>query len=263
MSHIIQSLWIGDDFSKMEQLCTKSFIDNGHEYHLYIYGDVKNIPEGIIVKDGNEIIPEDQIFRYKNGSLSAFSNLFRFALLYKKGGYWVDTDLICTRYFVFKEPFVFTSEPVFGSERINAGLIKMPKNSEEAKDAFLIQIENKKKIVTGQMTWGGGPTCVKYLVNKYKLQKYVLPWQGICTCDAYFFMTLLDPNIKKNQWFFSSKTKTKRQMPSYIIDNVKDIPNNTVGIHLWNEMWRQKNIDKNSSFHPNSIYELYKKKHNI
>ena len=66
-----------------------------------------------------------------------------------------------------------------------------------------------------------------------------------------------------NQWFFSSKTKTKRQMPSYIIDNTKDIPNNTVGIHLWNEMWRKSKLDKNGKFHPDSIYEQYKKKHNI
>ena len=88
MSNIIQSLWIGDELSNMEQLSAKSFIDHGHTYHLYTYGDVKNIPEGVIVKDGNEILLESEIFRYKNGSVSAFSNLFRFALLYKKGGCW-------------------------------------------------------------------------------------------------------------------------------------------------------------------------------
>ena len=81
MSNIIQSLWIGDSLSKMEQLCVKSFVDNGHTYHLYTYGNVANIPEGVIVKDGNEIVPENQIFRYKNGSLSAFSNLFRLSFL--------------------------------------------------------------------------------------------------------------------------------------------------------------------------------------
>jgi hypothetical protein len=49
--------------SKMEQLCVKSFIDHNLEYHLYTYGEVKNIPEGVIVKDGNEILPASyQIF---------------------------------------------------------------------------------------------------------------------------------------------------------------------------------------------------------
>lgn len=253
MSHIIQSLWIGDSLSKSEQLCVKSFVDNGHEFHLYIYGDVKNIPEGVIVKDGNEIVSEKQIFRYKNGSLSAFSNLFRFALLYRKGGYWADADLVCTRHFVFNEPFVFSSEPVRGETKINAGLIKMPKDSKEALDAFTIQIENKKKILSGEMEWGGGPTTVKYLVEKYKLQKYVLPWQGICTCDYDMFPSLITPDFKKNN----------PKLCSYVIDNIKDIPDNMVGIHLWNEMWRRNNLDKNGSYHPDSIYEQLKKKHNI
>lgn len=253
MSHIIQSLWIGDSLSKSEQLCVKSFVDNGHEYHLYTYGDVKNIPEGVIVKDGNEIVSEKQIFRYKNGSLSAFSNLFRFALLYRKGGYWADADLICTRHFVFNEPFVFSSEPVRGETKINAGLIKMPKDSKEALDAVQMQIENKKKILSGEMQWGGGPTTVKYLVEKYKLQKYVLPWQGICTCDYDMFHSLITPDFKKNN----------PKLCSYVIDNIKDIPDNMVGIHLWNEMWRRYNLDKNATYHPNSIYEKFKKKHNI
>ena len=77
MSNIIQGLWIGKSLSKMEQLSIKSFLDNGHEYHLYTYSDVKNIPKGTVIKDGNEIITENQIFTYKNGSYSAFSNLFR------------------------------------------------------------------------------------------------------------------------------------------------------------------------------------------
>ena len=63
MSNIIQSLWIGEALSKMEQLSIKSFRDFGHEYHLYTYGTVKNIPEGTVVKDGNEIVPASARFR--------------------------------------------------------------------------------------------------------------------------------------------------------------------------------------------------------
>ena len=42
MSNIIQSLWIGEELSVMEQLCLSSFVKNGHEVHLYTYEDVKN-----------------------------------------------------------------------------------------------------------------------------------------------------------------------------------------------------------------------------
>ena len=93
----VQSLWIGGDLSTMERLSAQSFIKQGEEYHLYTYGDVGNIPPGVVVCDANEILDESEIFTYKNGSYSAFSNLFRFTLLEKCGGYWADTDLICVR----------------------------------------------------------------------------------------------------------------------------------------------------------------------
>ena len=56
MSNIMQSLWIGPKLSNMEKLSMQSFIDNGHEYHLYTYGEVDGIPDGVIIKDGNEIL---------------------------------------------------------------------------------------------------------------------------------------------------------------------------------------------------------------
>ena len=71
---IVQSLWIGGKLSNMEILSIKSFLDNGNEYHLYIYGKVENIPKGTIVKNGEDIISKDYIFKYSNGSLAAFSN---------------------------------------------------------------------------------------------------------------------------------------------------------------------------------------------
>ena len=108
---IIQCLWIGGPLSKMEQLCLKSFIDNQHVVHLYTYGEVENIPEGVIIKDGNEIVSEDKIFKYKNGSYSAFSNYFRFHLLYKMGGYWADADLLCVKPFYLDQDIVIAGEP--------------------------------------------------------------------------------------------------------------------------------------------------------
>ena len=175
MSHIIQSLWIGNSLSKMEQLCAKSFVDNGHEYHLYTYGDVKNIPEGVIVKDGNEIVDKGEIFRYKNGSLSAFSNYFRFHLLHKKGGYWVDADVLCVKPFKFDKDIVFVSEPIgqhYQSSLPTSCIIKLPKNSEITKEAIKMQKEHKKLILDGTLGWGSGPKTISHVVDKFHLEKY-------------------------------------------------------------------------------------------
>ena len=250
MSHIIQSLWIGERLTKMEQLSIKSFVENGHEYHLYTYGDVKGIPEGTTVKDGNEILDKSEIYYYKNGSVSAFSNLFRFTLLYKKGGYWADTDLVCVRPFKLEQDFVISSEPMtdYSGLNINAGLLKFPKGSKEALEGVVYQRQIKEDILSGKIEWSGGPLCVRKIVEKYKLEKHVLPWQSICNSSYEHLPSILNPEYKPH--------------PS-VISKIENIPENMLCIHLWNELWRRNKLDKNATYHPDSIYEHLKKKHNL
>ena len=103
---VVQGLWIGSNLELMEQLSIKSFLANGHHYHLYVYEPVKNVPKGVMVQDANAVIPSREIFAYANGpgrgSVSAFSNIFRYQLLYEKGGWWADLDVVCLRPFDFK-----------------------------------------------------------------------------------------------------------------------------------------------------------------
>ena len=91
-SEIIQSLWIGPRLSNMEHLCIKSFIDFGHEFHLYTYDKVDNIPEGVIVKDGISIIisgtggepydePQINLASMKDCQLDFFSPSLGFSIL--------------------------------------------------------------------------------------------------------------------------------------------------------------------------------------
>ena len=110
----IQGLWIGPELSVMEQLCISSFLAHGHEFHLYVYADVRNVPSGTVVRDGNDILHESFIFRYReNGSLAGFANYFRYDLLLRRGGWWVDLDVVCLR------PFQFQSAHVLGHERLD------------------------------------------------------------------------------------------------------------------------------------------------
>jgi len=95
-----QSFWFGDALSPYEQLAMKSFIDRGHRYTLYAY-QALDVPRGVELCDAGEILPRDRVFHYGEragagrGSVSAFSNLFRYALLRRHGGWWVDTDVVC------------------------------------------------------------------------------------------------------------------------------------------------------------------------
>ncbi|MEO0773119.1 MAG: hypothetical protein AAFZ04_08055 [Pseudomonadota bacterium] len=102
---VAQSLWVGKRLRWTEQLSIQSFLDNGWRYQLYVYDMPENVPDGVEVLDATCILPEACVFRetasslLHQGSLGAFSDWFRYQLLVKKGGLWVDTDVINLRPF--------------------------------------------------------------------------------------------------------------------------------------------------------------------
>lgn len=242
--NIIQSLWVGCDLTLMEITCINSFIENGHEFHLYTYGNIQNIPWNCIIKDANEIIPQSKIFYHTEsagngkGSLGAFSDIFRYKLIYDRGNYWVDMDMICTKHFDFNQPYVFSSEIKYidGKEIgqiINAGIIKAPKKSEFAKYCYQTCLSRD---VTN-IKWGEiGPALVRDAIFKFRLQQYVQPYDAFCPISYFHMDHITEPHKFKN------------------------ISNNTFSIHLWNEFWRRFGLDKNIP-KKQSLYDRFVKKY--
>ena len=108
-----------------------SFLANGHEYHLYVYEEIENAPQGTVLKAADEILPESMIFQYRSHpSHAGFSNFFRYKLLLSRGGWWVDTDVVCLKPFAFGDPYVFASERVGGHEVPTTAVLKAPPGSE-------------------------------------------------------------------------------------------------------------------------------------
>ena len=56
-----------------------------------------NIPEGVIIGDANEILDKKYIFKHWSGNYATFADIFRYKLLYERGDWWVDLDLICLK----------------------------------------------------------------------------------------------------------------------------------------------------------------------
>ena len=222
---IVQAMWIGQQLSLLEQTCILSFIKNGHEFHLYTYGEVKGIPEECVVIDGNTIIPESEIFYYSSqqslsGSRSpaAFSNMFRYKLMYDKGGYWVDMDMICIRPFDFTDEYIFSTEFGPNGQTINAGVMKCPPKSDFAFYCYNICVNKDKEL----LKWGEiGPSLVREGVNRFRLYKYVKPWHTFCPINFNMINLFLDPYDLKfdKRWY---------------------------GIHLWNEIWKKQGLSKNN-----------------
>lgn len=117
-NRIVHGLWIGP-LSRLERLTLHSFSVKEHEFHLWRYEHTpERFPRNVVVRDANEILPRDKVFRKREadselglgeGSYATFSDLFRSMLLYKLGGIWVDMDVLCLRPFDFEQPYVFRS----------------------------------------------------------------------------------------------------------------------------------------------------------
>ena len=54
------------NLSTLQIISINSWIKNGFEFNLYTYQDVNNVPSDVNLKDPNDIIHEDKIFRYKD-----------------------------------------------------------------------------------------------------------------------------------------------------------------------------------------------------
>jgi len=130
----IGALWIGGSLTWLEQLCLKSFVDQGHPTFLYTYGEVKGVPEGVQIRDGNEILTTDRFITHgRTGSVALFSDLFRFHLIAKDPEIiYVDTDVYSVRPFPGNESHIFGYEYYVEEKKkgqVNGAILRMPQDS--------------------------------------------------------------------------------------------------------------------------------------
>lgn len=233
-NRIIQGMWIGAELSVMERLSISSFMHNGHEYHLYVYDEVKNIPAGAIVRDATEILPASNIFQYKHfPTYAGFANFFRYKLLLERGGWWVDMDTICLKPFDFPSEHVFAAEEVDGLEVITSGIIKAPAESPAMAYAWEVcQSKNPE-----QLRWGEtGPKLMGEAVRKFSLERYGKPFQVFCPLGYSEWRKVLEPDASA-------------------------LDERSYAIHLWNEMWRAAGQDKNARYPETCLYEQLKSRY--
>jgi hypothetical protein len=232
---VIQSLWIGDSLSAMEQLSIASFIANGHEYHLYTYGPVRDVPVQAVIQDAEAILPRSRAFQYsKHATWSGFANFFRYKLLLDRGGWWADTDLVCLRPFDFSDDYVFSSEFSVGREMVNIGAIRAPAQSEIMSYMWdVCQMKDPAKLVWGET----GPALMQQAVDRFSMHRFVKSWRTFCPVGFREWTKLLDPDP-----------------PGFAISE-------TAAVHLWHEMWRATGQNKNAHYHPDCLYEELRRRY--
>ena len=186
----LNTLWVGDHLGYLEQLCLVSATAVGHPVTLYTYtpDNLKGVPDGIEIRDAREVMPKQKLVTYADsGSFALGSNFFRYELLAKDLGYWIDADIYLLKPLNFKEQYVFGWEH---ENTINNAVLFLPSDSDMARDLFEIPLSNQrppwfgprrslayfwKRIMKGpprveEFPWGTfGPQMVDYLAKKHKV----------------------------------------------------------------------------------------------
>ena len=97
---VVRMFWYGSTLSPYERLSIASFLKHGHHVEVFSYSEL-NLPEGAVRVDAATVLPESEVFAYRRGagkgSVSAFSNMFRYKMLHELGGLWADCDVLCLR----------------------------------------------------------------------------------------------------------------------------------------------------------------------
>ncbi|RZJ89170.1 MAG: hypothetical protein EOO20_11675 [Chryseobacterium sp.] len=238
---IVNSLWISDSIGLIQKICYNSYYEKKHLVHLYSYGTIDNLPSHVILKDANKIIPEKMIFKDFRNSYATFSDWFRIKLLYDLGGWWVDSDTVCIRPFVIDDEYVFATEVVDASGKVEIcnAVIKMPKHSGIG-NAILRDIETTlEKKTHNSIFWTEiGAQLISANINEFGLTDFITAPEVFCPINYFDFKS-----------FFS--------------DDNFEISSETYGVHLWNKMWEWDEIDPSKSFSKQTFFENLKSKYDL
>ncbi|MCB9204936.1 MAG: hypothetical protein H6603_08170 [Flavobacteriales bacterium] len=237
-NRIVNGLWIGPRLSLLERLTIKSFVDNGHEFRLWCYGKLEeDVPNGSFLMNANDILDESRVFRYRNrnqfghgkGSVSGFSDIFRYKLLHDLGGWWVDMDVTCLKPLDFSAPYYFRAHhelPLVGN------VMKAPKGCTLMQHCF----EQASAGVTENNTdWHKPITILAENVETLKLKEHVQ-----------------SEHSTTDQWDVLRR---------YLYTN-EPLPESWFYVHWMNEEWRTRGLDK-YDFRIGSAYFLRLVQHGL
>jgi hypothetical protein len=212
---LFQSFWFGERLTPLASACIASFVDHGHAFELYSYSPME-VPNGAVLRDAAEILPRDRVFFYSSGpgagGVSVFSNLFRCALLLQRGGWWVDTDVVC----LAADPP--DDERFFGWQhngRIGNAILRLPKG-----DPLAQQLFNEAEQMGRDVQWGDtGPKLLTRVVTERGLA-------GLAASQPFTYP--LSWEHFEDTWRACKRTEVERL--------IQEVP----FLHLWNEMFRRR-----------------------
>jgi hypothetical protein len=249
----IHSLWIGPRLSCVELVSLCSWVAQGHTVTLWCYEPIEGVPNGVHVADAAKILPKIEITRHrKTGSVSLFSNRFRYHLLQREPAIWADTDVVLLQPLKHSSPYLFGWET---STSICSAVMGLPSTSPVLQELIQL-IEScvpvprwwpvKKKVyqrvaaLVGRhrrpedLAWGTfGSAALTHTLLRWRVASFALP------IEAFYPINWTEVAL-----FFSTPDAVSSRLTK-----------ETFGVHLWSNSitngpdaiaWRHKPPPANS-----------------
>ena len=260
-------LWIGPALSKMEQLCLRSFLDHGYDVRLHTYGPVAGVPEGVSIEPASATVPADQISRqttqgFGQGGYAGFSDLFRYELIHRRGGWWFDLDFVSIK--PLQQPddiYIASSHEGHWGVCANACALYAPPGH-----PVLDRLRRaaREKLAAGPIKFGDiGPHLVQHIVREMNLSSRLAPWWEFSPYPWRQIQRVALPSlgaVAKDQLRLLRFLLWQTTRPTFRAGYLRS---GTRAIHLHNEIWRSSGMDKNATHHPLCLYERLKRRHGV
>jgi hypothetical protein len=233
--------WHGPPLGPYEILSFKSILAWGHRVVLYRYDRTLALPDGVEAGDAQEILPAMQVMRYGAragrgaGSYSLHANLFRYALLSRLGGWYLDTDVVMLK---ARPP----EGPLFAAWEDDA-LVNVAAVRAAAGAAFLDDALEEARVLLPRAAWGDtGPKLFTAVLRRHGLLGDVRPRQAAYPLRPTEYLKFFLPEERE--------AIEQRAADSHFV-------------HFWHEMMRRAGIPKMAAPPPGSWFDAQFRKHGI
>lgn len=228
---VVHMFWAGN-ISRNEILSMSSFVKNGFDLNVWSFEKIPNTPKGVKLRDAKSIL-DIKYLNELNGRYAQFADIFRLEVISKLGGLWSDMDIISVKSvdeFPGDKKFLVTEQLEFKVDITNS-MFYNP--SPERGDTIDLARQYAKEFPKNKIEWSTiGPDVLQHFVQLDKQHGFDIKPKEFTNPYNPFF----SPEI------FLSPTQT---VETDIVPGPGVRVPDTHFIHIYNECWRNKNVDKN------------------
>ncbi len=200
MDPVIHHVWIGERLSLLEQLTLKLYQKHGITPNLWAYDRIENVPDGVVIRDANEILPRRTVFAFQPkydsdnfgvGSYSLWSDRFQLTVLQKFGGWYSQLDVACLKWPEETEYYFAALD-----EGFDPSVMKVPQHAEFIPECIK-ELEERVNQRTAGFGWCFSMEIMSRHIKNHGLMKFVSRNIEQNGCAKYMFGTAVPPESTK------------------------------------------------------------------